>query len=148
MKGSVEALLKKGIDRVFMPHGLGHFLGLDVHDMSAEGMVPPKVFSRQFLISVFNQHTCVCVCTYRVMGVHGIDVCLCGGVFVRKPVGAGCRSGRCRTASLRLMGPADGLEAWQACIHVLRAAFSCKKKWLITCMSGCVAISMGTSWLM
>ncbi len=82
MKGSVEALLKKGIDRVFMPHGLGHFLGLDVHDMSAEGMVPPKVFSRQFLISVFNQHTCVCVCVRTVSWVYMVLMCACVVVFL------------------------------------------------------------------
>ena len=30
---SVEEMLEKKIDRVFMPHGLGHFVGLDVHDV-------------------------------------------------------------------------------------------------------------------
>jgi Xaa-Pro dipeptidase len=35
VKGSLDALTEAGIDRVFMPHGLGHFLGLDVHDVSA-----------------------------------------------------------------------------------------------------------------
>jgi Xaa-Pro aminopeptidase len=37
VKGSVDALSEAGIDRVFMPHGLGHFLGLDVHDVSGQG---------------------------------------------------------------------------------------------------------------
>lgn len=37
VKGSLAALTEAGIDRVFMPHGLGHFLGLDVHDVSAAG---------------------------------------------------------------------------------------------------------------
>jgi Xaa-Pro dipeptidase len=35
VKGSLDALTEAGVDRVFMPHGLGHFLGLDVHDVSA-----------------------------------------------------------------------------------------------------------------
>jgi len=30
---TVEELLQKKVDRVFMPHGLGHFVGLDVHDV-------------------------------------------------------------------------------------------------------------------
>jgi Xaa-Pro dipeptidase len=30
---SVEEMLEKKVDRVFMPHGLGHFVGLDVHDV-------------------------------------------------------------------------------------------------------------------
>lgn len=32
--GSVEAAVDAGVDKMFMPHGLGHFLGLDVHDVS------------------------------------------------------------------------------------------------------------------
>ena len=38
--GSVEELLGKKLDRVFMPHGISHHLGLDVHDVSADGAVP------------------------------------------------------------------------------------------------------------
>lgn len=30
---SIESLLEKKVDRVFMPHGLGHLVGLDVHDV-------------------------------------------------------------------------------------------------------------------
>jgi Xaa-Pro dipeptidase len=30
--GDVEDLIAKGVMRVFMPHGLGHFVGVDVHD--------------------------------------------------------------------------------------------------------------------
>jgi Xaa-Pro aminopeptidase len=39
VKGSLDALTEAGIDRVFMPHGLGHFLGLDVHDVSARTLL-------------------------------------------------------------------------------------------------------------
>eukprot|EP00878_Enallax_costatus_P017046 GHUV01017896.1.p1 GENE.GHUV01017896.1~~GHUV01017896.1.p1 ORF type:complete len:173 (+),score=7.26 GHUV01017896.1:985-1503(+) len=38
VKGSVEAAATAEVDRVFMPHGLGHFLGLDVHDVSGQPM--------------------------------------------------------------------------------------------------------------
>lgn len=34
VKGSVEAAYDADVHQVFMPHGLGHFLGLDVHDVS------------------------------------------------------------------------------------------------------------------
>jgi Xaa-Pro dipeptidase len=37
---SLEHLLSKNVDRTFMPHGLSHLLGLDVHDMGDEGPVP------------------------------------------------------------------------------------------------------------
>jgi Xaa-Pro aminopeptidase len=43
VKGSVDQLMKAKVDRVFMPHGLGHHLGLDVHDMADEGPVPVKL---------------------------------------------------------------------------------------------------------
>ncbi|WIA20195.1 hypothetical protein OEZ85_006043 [Tetradesmus obliquus] len=43
VKGSADALTDAGIDRVFMPHGLGHFLGLDVHDVSDVGPVPQRL---------------------------------------------------------------------------------------------------------
>ena len=59
MRGNVDELLAKRMDRVFMPHGLGHFLGLDVHDMSAEGMVPPQVCG------------CVCVCACHATPFEG-----------------------------------------------------------------------------
>jgi len=32
IKGDLEAMMKARLGAVFMPHGLGHFLGLDVHD--------------------------------------------------------------------------------------------------------------------
>lgn len=45
--GSAEALVEAGVTRTFLPHGLGHFLGLQVHDkagfMAGEegGEIPP-----------------------------------------------------------------------------------------------------------
>lgn len=35
-KGNVEELLRCGVCRAFFPHGLGHHMGLDVHDVSAK----------------------------------------------------------------------------------------------------------------
>ncbi|MCF8325482.1 MAG: aminopeptidase P family protein [Leadbetterella sp.] len=35
--GSVEDMLTQGVGGLFMPHGLGHMIGLDVHDMEALG---------------------------------------------------------------------------------------------------------------
>ncbi|KAJ3400254.1 hypothetical protein HDV05_001191, partial [Chytridiales sp. JEL 0842] len=52
LKGSIEELMQKNLYQVFMPHGLGHPVGLEVHDptpsklalsgaqMSAFGLVP------------------------------------------------------------------------------------------------------------
>ena len=34
VKGNADDILHKKVDRVFMPHGISHHLGLDVHDMS------------------------------------------------------------------------------------------------------------------
>ncbi|NSW93306.1 MAG: aminopeptidase P family protein [Bacteroidales bacterium] len=37
MKGDTEEAVKAGAHTLFMPHGLGHMMGLDVHDMEALG---------------------------------------------------------------------------------------------------------------
>ena len=44
-KGSVGALLDNDIDKLFQPHGLGHFLGMDVHDVSPSGPVPEQLLA-------------------------------------------------------------------------------------------------------
>ena len=37
MKGNVQEAVKKGAHALFFPHGLGHHMGLDVHDMEGLG---------------------------------------------------------------------------------------------------------------
>lgn len=37
IKGDVDEALNKGVHALFMPHGLGHMMGLDVHDMESLG---------------------------------------------------------------------------------------------------------------
>jgi Xaa-Pro aminopeptidase len=37
MKGDLDAAVEKGAHALFFPHGLGHQLGLDVHDMENLG---------------------------------------------------------------------------------------------------------------
>lgn len=37
VKGSIENMLEAGVYGLFLPHGLGHMLGLDVHDMENFG---------------------------------------------------------------------------------------------------------------
>jgi hypothetical protein len=49
VKGSIEGLLEAGVDKLFMPHGLGHFLGLDVHDVSDVGPVPQQLQEGQVI---------------------------------------------------------------------------------------------------
>ncbi len=39
MKGDVAAAVKNGAHALFMPHGLGHMMGLDVHDMEDLGQI-------------------------------------------------------------------------------------------------------------
>eukprot|EP00879_Flechtneria_rotunda_P027939 GHRR01029996.1.p1 GENE.GHRR01029996.1~~GHRR01029996.1.p1 ORF type:complete len:296 (-),score=32.06 GHRR01029996.1:116-1003(-) len=43
VQGSMETLAELQVDKIFMPHGLGHFLGLDVHDVSDVGPVPQQL---------------------------------------------------------------------------------------------------------
>ncbi|MFA6400120.1 MAG: aminopeptidase P family protein [Salinivirgaceae bacterium] len=39
MKGAVDAAVKAGAHALFFPHGLGHMMGLDVHDMEDLGQI-------------------------------------------------------------------------------------------------------------
>ena len=39
MKGNVKEAVKNGAHAMFMPHGLGHMMGLDVHDMEDLGQI-------------------------------------------------------------------------------------------------------------
>lgn len=39
MKGDVDAAVQAGAHALFMPHGLGHMMGLDVHDMEDLGQI-------------------------------------------------------------------------------------------------------------
>lgn len=39
MKGDVDAAVAAGAHALFMPHGLGHMMGLDVHDMEDLGQI-------------------------------------------------------------------------------------------------------------
>jgi Xaa-Pro aminopeptidase len=52
LRGKVDDLVEKGAHAVFYPHGTGHLLGLDVHDMEAfgdqVGYGPGRVRSQQF----------------------------------------------------------------------------------------------------
>ena len=39
MKGDAEEAVKAGAHALFLPHGLGHMMGLDVHDMEDIGQI-------------------------------------------------------------------------------------------------------------
>ena len=39
LKGNVDEIVENGVHALFMPHGLGHMMGLDVHDMENIGEV-------------------------------------------------------------------------------------------------------------
>jgi Xaa-Pro dipeptidase len=44
-------MLDASVDRVFCPHGLGHHLGLDVHDTSEHGPVPTVPLEPGFVVT-------------------------------------------------------------------------------------------------
>lgn len=48
-KGSAEALVAEGVTRAFYPHGLGHSLGLQVHDVGCRLVPPADADSNAFL---------------------------------------------------------------------------------------------------
>jgi Xaa-Pro aminopeptidase len=52
LKGNMTALVERGAHALFFPHGIGHLLGLDVHDMEdlgdLAGYAPSRVRSREY----------------------------------------------------------------------------------------------------
>lgn len=51
LRGKVEEMLKVHLGSVFMPHGLGHLLGIDVHDVGGYPEVSSECFIREGEIS-------------------------------------------------------------------------------------------------
>jgi len=58
MKGNIDEVVALGAHALFMPHGLGHMMGLDVHDMEDLGQIhvgyddeirPSSLFGTAFL---------------------------------------------------------------------------------------------------
>jgi Xaa-Pro aminopeptidase len=52
LKGNVQTLLERGAHALFFPHGVGHLLGLDVHDMEdlgdLAGYAPGRVRTHEY----------------------------------------------------------------------------------------------------
>lgn len=58
LTGNVDDMIKHHIGSIFMPHGLGHLLGIDVHDVGGYPEVRDLSLRRKqslsFIIAVFN----------------------------------------------------------------------------------------------
>lgn len=53
--GCVEDMLKVHLGSVFMPHGLGHLLGIDVHDVGGYPEVRAKHFNSEIALITTSQ---------------------------------------------------------------------------------------------
>lgn len=76
LQGDVEEMMKVRLGSVFMPHGLGHFLGVDTHDVGGY----PEVGVTQYIYSyvlpmqrIFLLHKAV----YMYLAMMCINVCGC-----------------------------------------------------------------------
>lgn len=56
LTGSVEDMLKVHLGSTFMPHGLGHLLGVDVHDVGGYPEVTINSFYSAFILIRYKLH--------------------------------------------------------------------------------------------
>lgn len=61
LNGNVEDMLKVHMGSVFMPHGLGHLLGIDVHDVGGY----PEVRAEDLNSEIFPHHKQPVVCVVK-----------------------------------------------------------------------------------
>lgn len=55
LKGSVDDMLKVHLGSVFMPHGLGHLLGIDVHDVGGYPEVKTEILRSEIALIAASQ---------------------------------------------------------------------------------------------
>ena len=68
LHGDLEAMMEVRMGAVFMPHGLGHFMGLDVHDVGGYPEVSVCIPVCCVCVSVC---VCVCVCVFICASYYG-----------------------------------------------------------------------------
>lgn len=55
LNGGVEDMLKVHLGSIFMPHGLGHLLGIDVHDVGGYPEVSTEDFNSEIALITTKQ---------------------------------------------------------------------------------------------
>ena len=76
LKGNVDDMVKVHLGAVFMPHGLGHFMGVDVHDVGGYPEVKEFLDLRPF--SIYSHILRVCIfCAYAYYArMHILRACI------------------------------------------------------------------------
>lgn len=71
LRGDIDEMMATRLGAVFMPHGLGHFMGLDVHDVGGYLDTCPKRSDKRGLRSLRTARTLkVCSNDYTLV-FHG-----------------------------------------------------------------------------
>lgn len=79
VQGDVQEMQDKRIGFIFMPHGLGHFIGLDVHDVGGYLPTTPKRSDKPGLKNlrtarIMQKHMCITIepgCYFRTFLLNG-----------------------------------------------------------------------------
>ena len=78
LHGEVEDMMKVRLGAVFLPHGLGHFMGKDVHDVGGYPEVSHiRVHCQHFLcvLCIHTVHYLQCIYIVHVLMTVGCIVC-------------------------------------------------------------------------